>query len=154
IRKASKGSGSLFRPLVWAVFVVVLIVFLGGATAFTYYYVKYSRMIDERLAGPVFPDASQIYAAPVKLRVGQAGNVSDIILQLQAAGFSKGGNAPSGHFELVHEGIKIYPGPDSYYSDEPAELDFTDDKLGSIVSLKDQFARDEFSLEPQLITNL
>jgi penicillin-binding protein 1B len=73
---------------------------------------------------------------------------------LRAAGFGEQKDTPKGRYEMVRGGVRIYPGSDSYFSGEPAELDFADGKLSSITSLKDQFARGEYSLEPELITNL
>jgi len=37
---------------------------VGGASVLTFYYVRFSRLIDARLQGPVFPNVSQVYAAP------------------------------------------------------------------------------------------
>jgi len=38
--------------------------FLIAGGVFTYYYVKYSRMIDARLSGPVLQNTTQIFSAP------------------------------------------------------------------------------------------
>ena len=154
IRKGIPGTRSLFRRLVWTLLGVTLVVLVGGATVFTAYYVRFSRLIDERLQGQVFPETSQVYAAPVRLRVGQPASAAAVAAQLRLAGFAEGSEASRGRYQLVRGGIRIYPGPDSFFSPEPAELDFADGKLSSIVSLKDQFARNQISLEPLLITNL
>ncbi len=154
IRKGTPGSRSLFRRPGWALLGATLVVLVGGATVFTAYYVRFSRMIDERLQGQVFPETSQVYAAPVSLRVGQPASATAVAAQLRLAGFAENSDSPRGRYQLVRGGIRIYPGPDSFFSPEPAELDFADGNLSSIVSLKDQFARNEISLEPLLITNL
>ena len=145
---------SPFRPVLWISLGVVLLVVVGLASVLTFYYVRYSRMIEERLSGPVFPNVSQIYAAPERLTVGQPASVSGVVARLRSAGFGEQKDNAKGRYEMVRRGVRVYPGPDSYFSGEPAELDFADGKLSSITSLKDQFARGEYSLEPDLITNL
>ena len=155
-----KRWGLLFRPVGLAVAGFVLLTLIGSAGSFAYYYVRYSRLIDERLSGPVFPNVSQIYAAPEKLRLGERITRYEVAAQLRLAGFSEteddaAANLESkGHFRLTRRGIRISPGPDSYFAQEPAELEFADGVLTSIVGGKDQFARNEYQLEPILITNL
>ena len=62
---------SSYRPLGLTVLALLAVVLVGGASVFTFYYVRYSRLIDERLRGPVFPNVSQVYAAPESLRLDQ-----------------------------------------------------------------------------------
>src|SRR5690349_6842050 len=150
----------LFRPLGLAVAGFVLLALVISAGTFVFYYVRYSRLIDERLSGPVFPNVSQIYAAPEKLRLGERITRYDVAAQLRLAGFSEtqedeAENSDSkGRFNLTRNGIQIMPGPGSYFAQEPATLEFSEGTLVSIVGGKDQFARNEYLLEPILITNL
>ncbi|MSO21490.1 MAG: PBP1A family penicillin-binding protein [Acidobacteria bacterium] len=155
---------TLVRPFGRVMVATLLLAVVGGAGIFTFYYVRYSRLIDERLSRPVFPNVSQIYAAPEKLRVGERITRYEVAAQLRLAGFSESqddtadttqiNSKPKGRFRLTRRGIQIHPGPDSYFSAEPAELEFSDGRLSSIISGKDQFARHELLLEPILITNL
>ncbi|MBI3934417.1 MAG: PBP1A family penicillin-binding protein [Acidobacteria bacterium] len=140
--------------MVWIALGVSLLVAVATASILTYYYVGYSRTIAERLQGPVFPNVSQVYAAPERLELGDPASAAGIVAHLRATGFGDRRETPKGRYEPVRNGVRIYPGRDAYFSGEPAELHFTDGKLSSIVSLRDQFARNEYSLEPQLITNL
>ena len=48
-----------------------LLLLLAGASVFAYYYVAYSRMIDERLSGQVFGKTSQVYSAPRRIYTGE-----------------------------------------------------------------------------------
>jgi penicillin-binding protein 1B len=153
IRKRTRKR-SFLRSVLWAAAGVSLLAAVAGSFVFTYYYVGYSRMIDERLQGPVFPNVSQVYAAPEKLRVGDPASAAGVLAHLRTAGFGDRQETPKGRYEPLRNGVRIYPGPDSYFSSEPAELRFTDGKVSGIISLRDQFARSEYSLEPQLITNL
>lgn len=127
---------------------------VGGASVFTFYYVRYSRVIDELLNGPVFPNVSQIYADPERLRVGGKSNVPEVISYLRSAGYTEKNDNPKGSFAALPDGIRIVPGADSYFAQEPTEVRFAGDEISSIVSLKDQLARSEYYLEPALVTNL
>jgi penicillin-binding protein 1B len=153
IRKRSRKK-SLLRTFVWVTLGAFLLAVVCASSLLTYYYVGYSRMIDERLQGPVFPNVSQVYAAPEKLRVGDPASAAGIVAHLRSAGFGDRLETPKGRYEAVRNGVRIYPGSDSYFSRESAELYFAEGKLSSVVSLRDQFARNEYFLEPQLITNL
>ncbi len=150
----SSGWGLVFRPFLWAGLSVSLLLLIIGTFLFTSYYVQYSEMIDERLKGPLFPNVSQVYAAPVRLRVGDGTGLMDVAEGLRAGGFTEGGQSPKGRFEIIPSGIRIYPGEDSYFSPEPAEIQFADGGVSGILSIEDQYARNEYFLEPQLITNL
>lgn len=155
-----KRWGLLFRPVGLAVASFILLTLVGTAGTFVFYYVRYSRMIDERLSGPVFPNVSQIYASPEKVRVGERISRYDVAAQLRLAGYSETQDEAAanpltkGRFRLTRSGIQIIPGPDSYFAQEPAELQFSGGTLVSIMDMKDQFARSDYQLEPILITNL
>src|SRR3990170_6173497 len=130
IHKRARGR-SFLRSTVWISLGVFLLVVVAAVSILTYYYVGYSRMIEERLQGPVFPNVSQIYAAPEKLQLGDPASAAGIIAHLRAAGFGDRQEAPKGRYEAVRNGVRIYPGPQAYFSAEPAELHFSDGKLSS-----------------------
>ncbi|MBI1955207.1 MAG: transglycosylase domain-containing protein, partial [Acidobacteria bacterium] len=154
IIKRSWWLRSPLRPL-WAGLLCLLAVgLIGSASLFTYYYVRFSRLIEVRLQGPVFPPASQVYAASEKLRLGQPVGREEVASYLRQAGFSERNDNPRGWYKLLPHEIQIVPGPDSYFAPEPAEISFSGDRITSIVSLNDHFARSEYELEPLLITNL
>lgn len=157
MRVVIRRSGWLRRPFrsLWlAGLVAGLLLLVGGASLFTYYYVRFSHLIDQRLQGPVFPNVSQIYAAPEELRLGRKINAADVVSHLRQAGFSQRPGNPRGWYEWLPDGLRIIPGPESYFAQESAELHFSEGRLSSIVSLKDLYARKEYALEPMLLTNL
>jgi len=47
---------------------VIFAIFLAIGGVFTYYYMKYSRMIDARLSGNVLQNTTQIFSAPNTFR--------------------------------------------------------------------------------------
>ena len=52
---------------------------------FAYYYVKYQRIVDKRLNGPIFANSAKIYAAPETVRVGESLAASGITAELRRA---------------------------------------------------------------------
>ena len=43
-----------------------------------YYYVRFSRLIDARLSGEIFNNASLVFAAPTPIAVGEAGSPGEV----------------------------------------------------------------------------
>ncbi|MGC2323556.1 MAG: penicillin-binding protein, partial [Terriglobales bacterium] len=134
-----------------AVFLVVLA--LGGV--FTYYYVKYERIVERRMRGPIFANAAKIYALPKLVRKGDKLTVHEIAAELRRAGYTEGGNSSMGTFKLIKSGIEIRPGPVSYHSAEGAVLHFSEGRVDKIASAEDkQDELEAYELEPQLVTAL
>ena len=152
--KKSRFLKTTFRPLGLACLGLLVCLLVAGATVFTLYYVRFSRLIDARLQGQVFPHMSQIYAAPEKLLLGRRGSAARVASQLRQAGYTDRKNNPTGWYQMLPDGIRVMPGPESYFAQEGAEIRFANGEVRSIVSLNDQFARSEYSLEPLLLTNL
>ena len=100
---AKPGKGWLPRdPLLQAALVVFLVVGTLGAGFFTYYYVKFGRMIDQRFKGPVFGNSARIYAISRPVQVGEKIEPQDIALQLRRAGYSdKDGQIADGQLSPV-----------------------------------------------------
>src|SRR6266852_2634037 len=130
---------------------VVLATVAGGI--FTYYYVHYDRIIDQRFKGPVFSNSAKIYAIPRAVRVGQRIDSKEIAAQLRRAGYSdKDGQSVMGSYRLLRDGIEINPGPDSYHSPEPATIRLQGGQVNSITGKSGDLAA--YELEPQMITAL
>jgi penicillin-binding protein 1B len=94
---------------------------LVAACVFGVFYLKYQKMVDERLAaGPIFANVSQIYAAPREVRVGQRLTVDFIAQDLRRAGYNT--NPELGTFTVSGDSIRIKPGPQSYHSQDGATI--------------------------------
>ncbi len=145
---------SSFRHLTLAFLSLLAVALVGGASLLTFYYVHFSRLTEEGLRGPVFPNVSQIYAAPETIRVGEPGSLQEIAGYLRQAGYTESKDNPKGWYRILPDGIRVYPGASSYFSSEPAELRYSNNRLSGILPLGDPFVRSEYSLEPLLITNL
>jgi penicillin-binding protein 1B len=137
---------------------IVLVCFLFCAVAcasvFTYYYIHYSHLIDAKLRAGPFVITSRIYAAPVVIGIGDTVTPDEIAGQLRRSGYTESRSNPQGYYELHPDEIQIFPGPESYFRDEPGVIHFAANKIARIVSLSDNTSRTEYELEPLLITNL
>jgi len=121
---------------------------------FSYWYVKYDRIIEQRFRDPVFTNSAKIYAGPRMVRVGSAFTVREIASDLRHAGYGeKDGDSMLGSYHVHGGSIEVFPGPESYHSPEPATITVADGKVSQIRS---RSAGDlaAYELEPQLVTSL
>jgi penicillin-binding protein 1B len=142
------------HPIIKAVVALAVLFGLAGAAVFTYFYIYYSRFIDQRLNGPIFANTSRIYAAPVPVFVGQDSTASQIAADLRRAGYSEVKSNRIGWYELVSGGIDVFPGPDSYFQAEAGAIKIKGGTVERIISLNDNTDRQRYDLEPEVVTNL
>jgi penicillin-binding protein 1B len=150
----SKGVRGLPRdPILRAAFVAFLVIAVSFTVIFSYYYIKYDRIIERRFRTPVFGNAAKIYALPETVRVGEKIEPREIAAELRRAGYSdKDDQSQLGSFRLLNSGIEISPGPESYHSPEPARINIEDGQIDHITSNGNELSA--YELEPQLVTSL
>jgi penicillin-binding protein 1B len=155
-RKTGKAGSWPFPrdPVLKAALIIFLVLATTTAGIFTYYYVTFGRMIEQRFKGPVFGNSARIYAVPHAVQVGERIEPKEIAAELRHAGYSDqtGSQSPMGSFRLLEGGIEIKPGPDSYHSQESAVIRVRGGKVDSISSPSGDLAA--YELEPQMITSL
>jgi penicillin-binding protein 1B len=144
----------LLHPLARVLVVVALLGGIAGISVFTYYYVKFSRLVERKLRSGPFPSTSMIFAAPRAINVGDALTPEEIAAQLRRCGYSESRTNRMGWYHLRADAIEIFPGPDSYFDEEPGVIKFRDGQVVEIISLRDNTARTQYLLEPELLTNL
>ncbi len=153
LRIPNGGKGRFVRdPLVrfaLLAFVVVTVVFLG---VFSYFYVKYDRIIDERFKSPAFSNSAKIYSAPQVVRIGEKVSLREIAADLRRAGYSEKDGSPMGTYRLLSGGIEIKPGPESYHAPEAATIRVADGEVSGITGKGGDLAA--YELEPQMVTSL
>ncbi|HEY6344559.1 MAG TPA: PBP1A family penicillin-binding protein [Bryobacteraceae bacterium] len=125
----------------------------AGVSVFTYYYVKYARMIDEKLRAGVFANTTLIYAAPRRVGVGDEARGEEIAAYLRRCEYSESNTSRAGWYRLRSDAIEVNPGPDAN-DQEGAVIKIDGGKVSEIISLRDHADRKEYFLEPELITNL
>ena len=130
------------------------IIFTVAGFTFTYFYVEYAKLIDQKLKGGPFTATSKIYAAPETVAIGDPGTSTEIAASLRRAGYSESRNNPVGSYNVHADSVEIFPGPDSYFNQEPGVIRFANNKIVRIISLSDNTDRGQFALEPELLTNV
>ena len=140
-------------PVLRAALVAFLILAVSFTVVFSYFYIKYDRIIEKRFRTPVFANSAKIYALPRVVRDGEKTDAKQIAAELRRAGYSdKDGESSLGTYHLVKGGIEITPGTESYHAPEPARITIEDGQVSQIVSRGNELSA--YELEPQLVTAL
>jgi penicillin-binding protein 1B len=133
---------------------------VAAAGLFVYYYVRFSRIIDARLSGDVFNNASLVFAAPAPIFVGEAATPAGVAARLRRALYAEGeGSSPVGTYQLAGSRLEIRPGPASFFRSQgsregPVAVTFREGHVASLSALDGSAALERFLLEPELITTL
>jgi penicillin-binding protein 1B len=125
----------------------------AALSIFTFYYVKYARITEEKLRAGPFGNTSLLYAAPRPVMLGEDAQVAEMAAYLRNCGYSESSTNRLGWFRVRPDAIEINPGPDAYDS-EGAVVKVQRGKVAQIISLRDQTDRTAYFLEPELMTNL
>ena len=135
---------------------VIFAIFLTAAGLFTYYYSKYSRMIDARLSGHVLQNTTQIFSAPEHISVGQSISPSELTGYLQRAGYRPETDPNAlGQYTVQSTSVDIRPSKLSYFVGGNAlDVQFTGKTIRAIRPLGGGNALENAEIEPELITNL
>ncbi len=131
------------------------VVFVVCLATFTFYYIRYSRLIDRKLRAGPFQSTSMVFSAPRVVAVGDELTPADVISQLKSSGYGETNGSRMGWFHLRSDNaVEVFPGPDSYFDDEAGVIKFSGGRVSRIISLRDNTERVQYLLEPELITNL
>jgi penicillin-binding protein 1B len=140
-------------PVLRAALVVFLLLAVSFTILFSYFYIKYDRIIEHRFRTPIFANAAKIYALPRTVRDGEKIDARAIATDLRQAGYTEDdGQSALGSFRLLKDGIEITPGSESYHSPEPAVISIEDGQVDRITSRGNDLSA--YELEPQLVTSL
>jgi penicillin-binding protein 1B len=120
----------------------------------TYFYVKYSHLVEAKLRIGAFASTSMLFAGPQLIAVGDTSSPAEIANLLRRSGYTESPTAPMGYYNLRPGAIDVYPGPESYFRREPGVIKFENGKVSQIISLQDNTEVSQYLLEPELITNL
>lgn len=125
-----------------------------GVSAFTYYYVKYARLIDRKLTEGPFQTTAMIFAAPEVVSLGEEIPPEAVIHQLERSGYTESRMNRMGWYHVRSDAVEVFPGPDSYFDQEAGVIKFSGGRVSQIISTRDNTERTQYMLEPELITNL
>jgi penicillin-binding protein 1B len=153
--KSPNGSRRGFRdPVLRFALGAFAILALAFVAFFSYFYVKYDRIIETRFKSPVFANAAKIYAQPQTIAVGEKVELKELAASLRHAGYSdKSGESPMGSYQISGSSLQVQPGQGSYHSPESATIHV---HLGKIDAISGSSGSqlDAYELEPQMITSL
>jgi len=135
---------------------VVFAIFLTAGGIFTYYYIKYSRMIDARLSGNILQNTTQIFSAPEHISAGQAWGPEDLTDYLTRVGYRAQPDSNAlGQFTVQGNAVDIRPSKLSYFAGNNAlAVQFRGKSIRNIKPLGGGGELDTAEIEPELITNL
>lgn len=150
------GSGFWSSRLGMGVLISALALLLVSASVVTFYYIRYSRMIDARLSGQVYQNTSRIFTAPRRIFTGQPLTPSSLAGYLRAAGYTESsGGDQVGRFDVSGNVVEIRPGPSSYFAGEKGfRVEFAGNSIGKILTLPARQPLASIEIEPELLTNL
>jgi len=135
---------------------IVFAAILTAAGIFTFYHIKYSRMIDARLSGKVLQNTTQIFSEPEYISVGQAWTPDDLVGYLTRVGYRPEADENAlGQYTLQGSTVDIRPSKLSYFGGSNAlAVQFTGKAIRSIRPLSGGANVDAAQIEPELISNL
>jgi penicillin-binding protein 1B len=142
----------LLRAALLAIAAATLVFFV----VFSYFYVKYQHVVDDRLKQPIFANTAKIYAAPREVRPGQKLSISLLANELREAGYSTESAAQASEMGTYKQGVQtitVHPGPQSYHAQDGAVIRVSAGVVDSITDDHGQ-ALSSYELEPLLITGL
>jgi penicillin-binding protein 1B len=130
--------------------------FLLAACTFTFYYVKYARMIDARLSGHVLQNTTQIFSAPERISDGQSWSPDDLVMYLQRAGYRPAQDENSmGLYVVNDKTVDIRPSKLSYFGgNNSLAVQFSGNVIRTIRPLSGGPDMGSAEIEPELLTNL
>jgi penicillin-binding protein 1B len=134
----------------------VLLLFIAGTSVFAYYYVKFGKLIDERLTGAIYQNTSRVFSAPGHIFTGEVLRPSDLSTYLLHAGYQEGEQEGSpGEFKIKGLTVEILPSKNSYFHGGNAlRVVFSGTAVSKISQLGDGMPRDFADIEPEVVTNL
>jgi len=154
IPRGKNNSGVRHDPVLRFALASFTVLAVAFVVAFSFFYVKYDRIIARRFEGPVFANAARIFAAPHSISVGDKADAKELAAELRHAGYTdKDGQSSMGSYRLTAGSIQVQPGPSSYHSPEPATIRIHDGKVESITGNSGN-QLDAYELEPEMITSL
>ena len=153
VKPGARAVRFLLSPVGKVLLVLLALGITIGTVGFTYYYVKYSKLIDEKLRAGPFADTSKIYAASKTISVGDKTSPAELVERLRRAGYGESSANRVGWYHVRPGAVEIIPGPDAV-EPEAGVVKYDGGKISSIVSTQDHTQRTQFQLEPELITNL
>lgn len=134
---------------------------LIASGVFLHYYIRFSRLVNERLSGQVFHRTSLVLSAPLPVVPGEEISPQSVEDWLRKAFYTTGTGqgAAVGEFHLDGNSLSVHPGRESFFADGPdqegpATIQFSGGQISSITDLAHGAPLKQYLLEPAVITTL
>ena len=130
---------------------IVFGIFVIAGGIFTYYYMKYSRMIELRLTGGIFQNTTQIFSAPEHISAAQAWGPDDLTDYLTRVGYRPQEDPNAlGQYTVLGNTVDIRPSKLSYFGRKNAlAVQFRGKSIKSIRPLEGGPEMDTAEIEPE-----
>src|SRR6266849_630232 len=145
VKPGARAVRFLLSPVGKVLLVLLALGITIGSVGFTYYYVKYSKLIDEKLRAGPFADTSKIYAASKTISVGDKMSPAELVERLRRAGYGESSANRVGWYHVRPGAVEIIPGPDAV-EPEAGVVKYDGGKISSIVSTQDHTQRTQFQV--------
>ena len=129
---------------------VILIPAAALLTLAGFYYIHYSKIIDQRLSAGAFADSMNIYAGPLTLTTGDALTIRDLAAELETAGYEPGKPDTRGAFQIQNDEILVVPKED--VTRAAVRIRIAKEKIASIIV--DRKFVQEYSLGTPLMSTI
>src|SRR5215469_8356103 len=135
---------------------IIFGIFVIAGGIFTYYYMKYSHMIDVTLSGNILQNTTQIFSAPEHISAAQAWGPDDLTDYLTRVGYRPQADPNAlGQYTVQGNTVDVRPSKLSYFGGKNAlAVQFRGKSIKSIRPLEGGPEVDSAEIEPELITNL
>src|SRR5262245_11081312 len=152
--------GLIRSPIFIALFVILALT-TGGVLS--YYYFRYTRLIDAGLRGDIFVRSSGIYAAPTRIWAGSSAKQADVIAHLKHIGYQdQAGAADKRRGSFMSRGavLEIHPGSDATvdrsrpFHDLKVSFAKNGDGIQAITDLSSRESVKDAVLEPELVSSV
>jgi len=103
---------------------------------FGYFFIKFNRLIDERLAEPALVQSGGVFTAPRRIETGQAVSREDIVQYLRHSGYGIPGTPGiCGEVRVLPSALEIRPGGKSCWdSSRNLRIEFSAGRISHITT--------------------
>lgn len=146
----------LFSPAGKFLLGVSAFLVLTAFGAFTFTWIHFSRLIDEKLKAGPWDETAMLFAAPEELRVGDQVSVEEIVSALRRRGYTQSPSNRMGWYRVrpSGDGVEVYPSRLASEEVEGGIVYIRSGRVEKIHALSDHSERRSLVIEPELITNL
>ena len=129
---------------------------LIGLGAFTFTWIHFSSLIDQKLKEGPWDETAMLFAAPEELRVGDPMTLDEMVAALRRRGYTQSPANRMGWYRIrpSGDGIEIYPSRLASEEVEGGIVYINQNRVEKIHALSDHSERRSLVIEPELITNL